>query len=63
MASSILYWETYFIHNIKLNWQIRTGKINQSYEYAHWDQQRQRAKHFDKITQDYWVSPELLSLR
>ena len=38
-------------------------KSNQSYEYSHWDQQRHRAKHFDKISIDYWVSPELLSLR
>lgn len=38
-------------------------KSKNTIEYFHWIQQRHRAKHFDKISIDYWLSPEFLSLR
>ncbi|MBL6723241.1 MAG: hypothetical protein ISQ13_04425 [Candidatus Margulisbacteria bacterium] len=37
-------------------------KAAQNIEYYHWIQQRYRAKHFNAISVDYWVSPEMLSL-
>lgn len=54
-----LFYEQHQIELANTYWK----KSNQSYEYLHWDQQRHRSKHFDQITTDYWISPELLSLR
>ena len=52
----------YHQHQIELAatyWENSKNTI----EYFHWIQQRHRAKHFDKISIDYWLSPEFLSLR
>jgi tetratricopeptide (TPR) repeat protein len=59
IALGDLFYEQHQIELANTYWK----KSNQSYEYLHWDQQRHRSKHFDQITTDYWVSPELLSLR
>ena len=52
----------YHQHQIELAHTYWKKSI-QSIEFGHWEQQRFRAKHFNKISIDYWISPELLSLR
>jgi tetratricopeptide (TPR) repeat protein len=38
-------------------------RASHHFEYHHWIQQRYRATHFDKISTNYWISPEYLYLK